>query len=104
MEEYKLSLTDFQLTILLDTVKGLVDNRKLIHVPVTGGGVAGLPLTQEALEWMLGTFVAAGLKNAAAYTIRFEEAEPGPAPVTIDCPEASKSYDYTVNLADFDEQ
>ncbi|WCK54044.1 hypothetical protein PP175_22450 [Aneurinibacillus sp. Ricciae_BoGa-3] len=104
MTEYKLNLTDFQLAILLDTVKGFVDNKKLIHVPVGGGGVAGLPLTQDALEWMLDAYEKAGLEEPAAYTVMVEETQQGPASITIDFAQASNAYAYKANLAEFDEQ
>jgi len=49
-DTYTLKLSPFQIEILIDTVAGFVDNKKLLHLPDHQGKIVSLPLTMEVLQ------------------------------------------------------
>lgn len=50
IESHMLNLSKLQVGILLDTVSGFVDNKKLLHIPNHQGEIISLPLTLESLH------------------------------------------------------
>ncbi|WP_047150341.1 hypothetical protein [Aneurinibacillus tyrosinisolvens] len=103
-DTYPIALTALQLEILLDTVRGFVDNKKLVHLPAADGGIVGVPLTEEALEWVLDTYQELGIEEKSEMKIHLSPADGGKTEVTVAHPASDKNLVYYVDLNEFDEQ
>ncbi|MBN6186843.1 hypothetical protein JQN58_07525 [Aneurinibacillus sp. BA2021] len=99
---YKLLLTPLQLDVLLETVRGFVDNKKLLHVPTAEGEIVGLPLTEEALAWLV---EACGeTEEKQTLIVRLTDRVDDRTEVTVQRMPAEPIYTYEVQLSQFDEQ
>ncbi|CEH31264.1 hypothetical protein AM501_10270 [Aneurinibacillus migulanus] len=99
---YELALTPLQIEVLLDSVRGFVDNKKLLHVPVAGEEVVGLPLTEEALAWLLNACGQTDGKHNIM--VQLTPADDERTKVTVRCPADGEIFTYEVLLEEFDEQ
>ncbi|ERI08094.1 hypothetical protein [Aneurinibacillus aneurinilyticus] len=99
---YELSLTPLQIEVLLDSVRGFVDNKKLLHVPVAGGEIVGLPLTEEALAWLLN--VCGQVDEKQSIVVQLASVDDERTKVNVRCPAGGEICTYEVLLAEFDEQ
>lgn len=101
-QTYELILTPLQMEVLIESVRGFVDNKKLLHVPTATGDVVGLPLTEEALTWLL---EACGqTEEKQQVIIRLAEAADDKTEVTVQRVCDERVYTYEVQLSQFDEQ
>jgi hypothetical protein len=98
---YMLVLSSLQIEILLDMVRGFVDNKKLLHVPTSGGDTVGLPLTEEALVWLLDTYEQANEEKSELKVTLHTHGEK--TNVSIAHPKAEQPFTYEVNLGEFSE-
>ncbi|AMA71848.1 MULTISPECIES: hypothetical protein [Aneurinibacillus] len=102
-QTYRLNLTPLQVEVLLDTTRGFVDNKKLLHVPTANGELAGLPLTEAALSWLLDRYREAN-EEKGEVLVTLCSADVKNTAVTITYSSQQKTLAYDVNLAEFDEQ
>lgn len=101
-QTYALGLSPLQIEVLLDTVRGFVDNKKLLHIPTVNGEVVGLPLTEEALTWMHDT---CGQENEKKdIVVQLRSTADGKTEVVVTCAPNGETFTYEVQLTEFDEQ
>jgi hypothetical protein len=93
-----IALSANQIEILLETIDAFVDNQKLIHLYDKSGAMVGLPLTKQALQKILS--LMQGEKTDIEVTV--DDQQPTEAKVKVSL--LDQSFEYQVNLEEFDEQ
>lgn len=101
MKEYQLTLSPFQIEVLLDTVQGFVDNKKLIHMPDHTGAIVALPLTEQMLQDIHKSMKKRELGGQQDILIGLDSAETN---TSVNITIIGEEFKYTVNLREFDEQ
>ncbi|WP_027417014.1 hypothetical protein [Aneurinibacillus terranovensis] len=104
MAEYKIYLSPAQLDVLQDTVRSFVDNQKLVHVPADGNQVVGLPLTEEALAWLIHLYEEKKIQEKSEVLIDLKPAVEDVSEVEIKHSASGMNFIYHVKFDEFAEQ
>lgn len=97
-----IALSTNQIEILLETIEAFVDNQKLIHLYDKSGQMVGLPLDGKALRKIHSLLEEKNNGEKADIEVEVDDQEPSEAKVKVSL--LGQSFEYQVNLEEFDEQ